>query len=75
VSEPIAFSRPCFGNAEAEVAAAVVRSGWVVGGPRLAEFERRFAKLCGADHAIGVSSWTTGAFLVLHRGVSAPATR
>jgi perosamine synthetase len=66
VKEPIAFSRPCFGDAEAEAAAAVVRSGWVVGGPRLAEFERRFAKLCGADHAIGVSSWTTGAFLVLH---------
>jgi perosamine synthetase len=66
VNEPIAFSRPCFGDAEAEAAAAVVRSGWVVGGPHLAEFERRFAKLCGADHAIGVSSWTTGAFLVLH---------
>jgi perosamine synthetase len=66
VNEPIAFSRPCFGDAEAEAAAAVVRSGWVVGGPRLIEFERRFARLCGADHAIGVSSWTTGAFLVLH---------
>jgi perosamine synthetase len=66
VSEPIAFSRPCLGEAEAEAAAAVLRSGWVVGGPRLAEFERRFARLCGADHAIGVSSWTTGTFLVLH---------
>ena len=66
MSEPIAFSRPCFGDAEAEAAASVVRSGWVVGGPRLAEFERRFAKLCGAEHAVGVSSWTTGAFLVLH---------
>ena len=66
VSEPIAFSRPCFGEAEAEAAAAVVRSGWVVGGPRLAEFERRFAALCGAEQAVGVSSWTTGAFLVLH---------
>ena len=66
MNEPIAFSRPCFGEAEAEAAATVVRSGWVVGGPRLAEFERRFARLCDADHAIGVSSWTTGAFLVLH---------
>jgi perosamine synthetase len=66
MSEPIAFSRPLFDAAEAEAAAAVVRSGWVVGGPRLAEFERRFAALCGAQHAVGVSSWTTGAFLVLH---------
>jgi perosamine synthetase len=64
--DPIAFSRPFFGAAEAEAAAAAVRSGWVVGGPKLIEFEKRFAAHCGAAEAIGVSSWTTGAFLVLH---------
>jgi len=64
--DPIAFSRPFFAEAEADAAAAAVRSGWVVGGARLAEFERRFAAHCGTSHAIGVSSWTTGAFLVLH---------
>jgi len=64
--DPIAFSQPYFGPAEAEAAAAVVRSGWVVGGAKLAEFERRFAAICGAQHAVGVSSWTTGAALVLH---------
>ncbi len=64
--EPIAFSRPYMGEAEASAAADAVRSGWIVGGPRLAEFERRFAAECGAAHAVGVSSWTTGAFLVLH---------
>jgi perosamine synthetase len=64
--EPIAFSRPYFGAAEAEAASAVVRSGWVAGGAKLAEFERRFAVICGARHAVGVSSWTTGAALVLH---------
>jgi perosamine synthetase len=63
---PIAFSRPFFGETEAAAAAAAVRSGWVVAGPRLAEFEERFAAICGARHAVGVSSWTTGAFLVLH---------
>jgi perosamine synthetase len=62
----IAFSRPYMGREEAEAAAAVIRSGWIVGGPRLAEFEQRFASLCGADEAIGVANWTTGAFLVLH---------
>jgi perosamine synthetase len=61
----IAFSRPYFGEEEARAAANAVRSGWVTGGPRLAEFERRFADLCGAAHAVGVSSWTTGGFLVL----------
>jgi perosamine synthetase len=62
----IAFSRPYMGREEAEAAASVIRSGWIVGGPRLAEFEQRFASLCGADEAVGVANWTTGAFLVLH---------
>lgn len=61
----IAFSRPWFGAEEEEAAAAAVRSGWVVGGPRLRELEAGFAAAGGAEHAIGVSSWTTGAFLLL----------
>jgi perosamine synthetase len=61
----VAFSRPLFGREEEEAAAAAIRSGWVVGGPRLAEFEERFAALSEVAHAVGVSSWTTGAFLVL----------
>jgi perosamine synthetase len=64
--EPIAFAKPCLGPEEEEAMAAAVRSGWIVGGPRLAEFEQRFAAHCGARNAIGVSSWTSGAFLVLH---------
>ncbi|MDP9016983.1 MAG: DegT/DnrJ/EryC1/StrS family aminotransferase, partial [Candidatus Eremiobacteraeota bacterium] len=62
----IAFSKPDMGEEEAQAAADAVRSGWIVGGPRLAEFEMRFAKECGALHAVATSSWTTGAFLVLH---------
>ena len=65
-SEALAFSRPYMGDAEAQAAFDAVQSGWIVGGPRLAEFERRFAALCGAQHAVGVSNWTTGAFLALH---------
>jgi perosamine synthetase len=65
-NDSVAFSRPYFGAAEAEAAAAVVRSGWIVGGAKLGEFEQRFSDICGARHAIGVSSWTTGAALVLH---------
>jgi len=61
----VAFSRPFFGVEEERAAAEAVRSGWVVGGPRLVEFEERYAALCGAQQAIGVSSWTTGGFLVL----------
>jgi perosamine synthetase len=61
----IAFSQPFFGPEEENAAAAAVRSGWVVGGPRLKELEEGFAAVCGTRHAVGVSSWTTGAFLLL----------
>jgi perosamine synthetase len=64
--DPIAFSRPAFGEEEVAAASAVLRSGWVVGGPQLAAFERRIAELCGVAEGVGVSSWTTGGFLVLH---------
>jgi perosamine synthetase len=64
--DPIAFSRPYMGEEEVQAAADVLRSGWIVGGSRLAAFERRFAQLCGTSEAVAVSSWTTGGFLVLH---------
>lgn len=64
--DAIQFSRPYTGEEEALAAANVVRSGWIVGGPELAALEREFADRCGAAHAVGVSSWTTGAFLTLH---------
>lgn len=61
----VPFSQPYFGPEEEAAVTEVIRSGWVVGGPRLAEFERSFAHQCGVEHAIGISSWTTGAFLIL----------
>ena len=63
---PIQFSRPWYGDEEARAAEAVIRSGWIVGGPELAAFEQETAARCGAAHGVGVSSWTTGAFLTLH---------
>ena len=64
--DPIQFAQPYTFDEEAEAAADVVRSHWLVGGAKLADFETRFAEICGAPHGVGVSSWTTGAFLVLH---------
>jgi perosamine synthetase len=64
--DSIGFSRPYYSEDEARAAAAVIRSGWIVGGPELAAFEQEFATRCGAAHGVGVSSWTTGAFLTLH---------
>jgi perosamine synthetase len=65
-SEPISFARPFFGPEEGEAVIAVLKSGWIVGGPKLQELEQRFAELCDTGYAVGVSSWTTGAFLILH---------
>ncbi|MBY0511226.1 MAG: DegT/DnrJ/EryC1/StrS family aminotransferase [Rhodospirillaceae bacterium] len=59
------FSRPTLGGEEERAVVEVIRSGWVVGGPRLEQFEQAFAARCGARFAVGASSWTTAAFLVL----------
>ena len=56
---------PCLGEEEAQAAAEAVRSGWVAQGPRVAEFERQFAALVGAQHGVAVSSCTTGLHLAL----------
>lgn len=63
---PIKFATPDCGDAEAQAAAEVIRSGWIVGGPKLAELEGLFAQHTGRKHAVGVTSWTTGGFLALY---------
>lgn len=45
----------------------VLRSDWLTTGPRVEEFEERFAVVAGASHAVAVSSGTVG----LHLAVAA----
>lgn len=49
----IPLARPTFGTAERDAVAAVLESGWVVQGPRVAEFEQSFRACTGGDNAIG----------------------
>ena len=51
--------QPWLGEEEVEAVAEVLRSGWVAQGPRVAEFERRFASSQQAAHAVATSSCTT----------------
>jgi dTDP-4-amino-4,6-dideoxygalactose transaminase len=62
----IPVSRPFFGKEEEDAVVTALRSGWVTQGPRVAEFERVFAKRLGQAEAVAVSSCTTGLHLVLH---------
>jgi len=61
----IPMTIPLIGDEEAAAAAAVLRSGWVTQGPRVAEFEHNFASYVRARHACAVSSCTTALHLAL----------
>ncbi len=68
VSKNVPVARPSFGVEEEAAVLQALRSGWVSQGPRVAEFEQRFAEYVGAAHAVAVSSCTTGLHLALVAG-------
>src|SRR5579862_1061631 len=55
----IPITRPVLGDAELEAVRGALESGWVVQGPRVAEFESRFASFIGSPHAVATSSCTS----------------
>ena len=63
--ELLPLSRPSIGEAEIAEVAACLRSGWVTSGPRVAAFEKAFATVVGASHAVAVSSATAGLHVAL----------
>ncbi len=62
----IPIIQPVFGPDELAAVADVLRSGWVVQGPRVLAFEHAIAQETGAAHAVVVSSATAGLHLALH---------
>lgn len=61
----IALSLPSFKVEEEEAIVDCLRSGWVMQGPRVAQFEEDFAKYIGAKYALAVTSCTTALHLAL----------
>jgi perosamine synthetase len=61
----IPITRPLFGKEEREAVADVLESGWVVQGPRVAEFERLFGEYAKVKHALATTSCTTALHLAL----------
>jgi perosamine synthetase len=61
----IAITRPVLDEQESAAVDAVLNSGWVVQGPRVAEFERMVSEYTGARHAVATTSCTTALHLAL----------
>lgn len=61
----ISISKPIIGEEEKAAVLGVLESGMLAQGERTAEFEERFADICGVKYAIAVSSGTTALHLAL----------
>jgi dTDP-4-amino-4,6-dideoxygalactose transaminase len=62
----VPFAKPTLRGDEGAAVAAVIASGWVSQGPKVAEFERAFADRVGAAEGIAVSNCTTALSLSLY---------
>lgn len=66
----LVFGSPRIDEDEIEEVVSCLRSGWIGTGPRVAEFERRFAAYKGASHAVAVNSCTAALHLsILAAGI------
>lgn len=61
----IPISKPFIGDEEKKAVMGVLDSGMLAMGPKTAQFETEFAKMCAVKHAIAVSSGTTALHIAL----------
>jgi dTDP-4-amino-4,6-dideoxygalactose transaminase len=61
----IPIAKPYLTKKEAKAAYETILSGWITQGPRVAEFEQKFAAYTGARYAVAVSNCTTALHLAM----------
>ena len=61
----IPIAKPYLTKKEAKAAYDTILSGWITQGPRVAEFEQKFAAYTGAKYAVALSNCTTALHLAL----------
>lgn len=61
----IPLFQPALDQREIKAVAAVLRSGWIGSGPKVGEFETKFARFVGAKYAVAVSSASSALQLAL----------
>ncbi len=61
----ISVSKPLVGEEEKAEVMAVLESGYIVQGPRVAALEEAFAQVCNVRHAVACSNGTTALHLAL----------
>lgn len=61
----IPIAQPLISDEEIEEVVKVLKSGFIAQGPKVAEFEEKFAEYVGVEHAVATSSGTTALHLAL----------
>jgi dTDP-4-amino-4,6-dideoxygalactose transaminase len=61
----IPIAKPFLDEAEAMAAHDTILSGWITQGPKVQEFEEKFAAYTGSEYAVAVSNCTTGLHLAM----------
>lgn len=61
----IPIAKPYLTTDEAQAAYDTILTGWITQGPRVAEFEKKFAEYTGARYAVALSNCTTGLHLAM----------
>ena len=59
----IPIAKPYITELEAQAAYDTILTGWITQGPKVAEFEEKFADYVGSKYAVAVSNCTTGLHL------------